>query len=701
MSRYVTMNDEEQHLEWAAFRLEKGQRHMIKKFNDAAMIRSVLKRARTGLWIIEIEEGKLPRMYADYTMLELLGIEKELEPEACYEHWFSRIAPESVEEVLQAVEKIASSDFAEVQYPWNHPKWGEIFVRCGGVLTPSEEGIFCMSGYHQNITDVVRLTREKEKLEASNEELLGSLHNMFFGLYRVDLETEGVTALRTPEDVVHFDATDYPSFIRDWCRLWIHPEDYENLERDFTMEHFQDLHRRGVEQFTREYRRKLNGSYCWVSFTIYFCELSDERKWAIIALNDVDERKRREEERNQALIEAFQAADSANHAKTDFLSRMSHDIRTPINAIIGMTAIASARAENPERVKTCLSKIDESSRVLLNLVNEVLEMSRFDTGKMKLEQKPFQLSRLICDCADLVEADFMRKRQKFSLSLSQIVHDDVIGDGGKIQQILLNLLTNANKYTQEEGEIGLSVRELSSETAKTAGYQIECRDNGIGMSEEFLPHIFEAFERSDDSRVGTIPGTGLGMTITQNLVSLMNGGIEVASALGKGSCFTVVLYLELQDETDKRRAFAEADRKAGSLEELRLDGKQILLAEDNEINQEIVRELLEMTGAVVDTAVNGQEALRAFEEHPGQYDLILMDIKMPVMDGNAAAAAIRRHPRGRDIPIIALTANAFAEDIAASRQAGMNEHLAKPVDPCRLVEILQHYIAAYSSTEAL
>ena len=690
MTLHVTMNIKE----IGATVQRSGKMSYGKKFNDAAMIHSVLNRARTGLWIIEIEEGKAPRMYADHTMLELLGIEEELEAEICYEHWFGRIAPESVESVQQAVEKIISSEFAEIQYPWSHPKLGEIFVRCGGVLTPSDPGIICLSGYHQNITDTVRLTREKDKLKASNEELLDSLHNMFFGLYRVDLETEEVSVLRSPEDSKNFDATDYQSFIGEWCRQWIHPDDYEELKHDFTMEHFKELHSRGIEQFTREYRRERKGEYRWVSFTIYFCELSDNWKWAIIALNDVDERRRQEEEQNQALVNAFQAADSANHAKTDFLSRMSHDIRTPINAIIGMTAIAAAKAEETERVKECLLKIDESSRILLNMVNEVLEMSRLDTGKMKLEQKPFKFSSLLQHCADVVEVDIERKRQKLYLSLDQLTHDNVIGDEVKIQQIILNLLTNANKYTQEAGEIRLSVSEFPSNNAKTAGFQIECQDNGMGMSEDFLPHIFEAFERSDDSRVGKIPGTGLGMTITQNLVSLMNGGMEVASTLGKGSSFTVVLYLgvrDKRDETNKKEKTNIQSEKALSFNELRMNGKRILLAEDNEINQEIVRELLEMTGAKVDTVSNGLEALHTFGSQPDSFDLILMDIKMPLMDGNAAAAAIRKHPRGRNIPIIALTANAFAEDIAASRQAGMNEHLAKPVEPQRLVKILQQY----------
>lgn len=669
---------------------------MIRKFNDAAMIRSVLNRARIGLWIIEMEEGKPPRMYADDTMTELLGLEPGVEPEDCYEHWFGRIAPESEGEVLRAVETIASSNFAEVQYSWNHPEWGEIFVRCGGVLTPAAEGVLCLSGYHQNITDVVQLTREKEKLQASNEELLGSLHNMFFALYRVDLEKGEVTALRTPEGVESFGGMDYNFFIREWGKQWIHPEDFEKLEKEFSMEHLLKLHGKGVEQFTREYRRKEGGRYRWISFTIYFCQLSEERRWTIIALNDVDERKRQEEERNQALIEAFQAANSANHAKTDFLSRMSHDIRTPINAIMGMAAIADSCAEDPVRVRECLTKIGDSSRVLLKMVNEVLDMSRLDTGKMKLEKKPFKLSGLIGCCVDMVEADFRKKRQHLEVSLSQVAHDGVIGDDVKIQQILLNLLTNANKYTGEEGLIRLSVTEFPSENAKTAGYQIQCEDNGIGMSPEFLPRIFEAFERSDDSRIGGIPGTGLGMTITQNLVSLMNGGIEVSSTPGKGSCFTVVLYLELDEEAKGDSLPEQQEKEQPCLEKQRLDGRKILLAEDNEINQEIVRELLEMAGAEVDTAGDGRKALLAFESCPEKYDLILMDIKMPVMDGNAAAEAIRRHPKGKKIPIIALTANAFAEDIAASRRAGMNEHLAKPVDPYRLVEIARHYAAIYS-----
>ena len=665
---------------------------MKQKFNDAQMIREVLSRAKTGLWIIEMEQDHPPRMYADETMLELLGLPEHPSPEACYEHWYSRIDPDFHETVQQAVAEIRAKSFAEVQYPWTHAAWGQIYVRCGGVLSRQEPGLFAMSGYHQNITDMVSLSQEKERLKTSNEELLGSLHNMFFSLYRLDLETASVIPLRVPEDQAYVGEMTYAEFLGAYTGSLLAPEDHEDLEQTFPLERLRALERDGQEQFSREYRRRFGTQYRWVSFTYYFCNLKG-RRWTIIALRDVDERRRREEEHNQALRQAFEAASRANGAKSEFLSRMSHDIRTPMNAIIGMTALAGVHADDPARVREYLKKIDESGRLLLNLINEVLDMSRIDNGKLCLTETTFHLTEVVAAAVEMVRLDLETKQQQLDLVCGPFAHDVVTGDSCRVQQVLLNLLTNANKYTQEGGRIRLAVTELPPEAQGGAvRYQIECEDNGMGMSPEFLHRIFEPFVRADDSRISAIPGTGLGMSITKNLVTLMNGAIEVTSTLGEGSCFTAVICLQAAEASPADEAPQEPGRQVQALDRLHLEGRCILLAEDNEINTEIMRELLLMTGAAVDTAGNGREAVEQVRSAPERYDLILMDIKMPVLDGNAAAAAIRALPLARHIPIVALTANAFAEDVAASRRAGMEEHLAKPIDPAQLAAVLQRWI---------
>lgn len=320
--------------------------------------------------------------------------------------------------------------------------------------------------------------------------------------------------------------------------------------------------------------------YQWISLTLYFCGESGEKRWGILALCDGDERRRKEEEQNRALREALQAANYANNAKSDFLSRMSHDIRTPINAIMGMTTLAYTRLEDPEQMRECLKKIEDSSRLLLGLVNEVLDMRRIDTGRLRLSEEAFDFRSMVQSCISMVEAAVAEKRQTLLVSLDGLIHTRVIGDEMRIRQILLNLLTNANKYTQEGGTIRLTVTELPSAAGKTAGYQIECEDNGIGIRKEFLPYVFEPFERTDDTRIGGIQGHGLGMTIARNLAALMNGRIEVKSEEGKGSCFTAVIYLTLQDEktgaeSEKREEVGEGLLPA-ALSKLDLEGKRVL-----------------------------------------------------------------------------------------------------------------------------
>lgn len=644
------------------------------KFNDVNVIRSSLREAKIGLWVIELEDGKEPRMFADDSMLELLGVTDNVTPEECYAFWYGCIGRQYVGRVQEAVGKLLAFEFAEVHYEYNHPGAGRIFVRCGGVRDSKEKRFVSLSGYHQNITDLQELSKERERLRTNNEELLGSLHNIFSSLYRVDLTSWNVVTMRSPDDALLASEVTYENFL-ERCTKYVHPDDVDTFLHDFSRENLQKLWVNGAMQFAREYRRKYSIGYRWVAFQIYYCELTGGRKWGILGTRDVHERRMLEEEKAQALADACQAAEASSLAKMEFLSRMSHDVRTPINAILGMTALAKAKKDDPEQVMACLDKIENAGNMLYRLVNEILDISRAESNQIHLEKEPLRISTLMRDSIEMVLPQATKQNLTIT-SEENVQHDYVLGDATRLREILLNFLTNAVKYTLPGGEIKLTVTELLASTGNNFGYQFECCDTGIGISKEFLPKVFEPFEREEDSRMTQIPGTGLGLAITRNLVTLMNGWIHVKSTKGEGSCFTATVYLEPQAE----KADGEGEAAQAENEEIRLDGISVLVAEDNEINREIALELLRMAGAKVEGVENGLEAVNAYIQNPEQYDIILMDIKMPVMDGNEAARRIRELESytGRRIPIIALTANSFAEDIAASLSAGIDKHLTKP-----------------------
>ncbi|WP_343249026.1 PAS domain-containing hybrid sensor histidine kinase/response regulator [Diplocloster hominis] len=541
-----------------------------------------------------------------------------------------------------------------------------------------------------------------------------------------------------------------------------------------------------------------------------------------VGIDMTEERKEKERQR-MALEDAYHAARVASSAKSDFLSSMSHDIRTPMNAIMGMAAIASANLDSPDKLRDCLNKIGTSSRHLLSLINEVLDMSKIESGRIDLNLEEVNLPDLIQSVTDMCRPLIIEKKQTFQISIGQVSHEKVITDGDRLQQILMNLLSNAIKYTPEGGSISLRIDETLTLSAGKSQYEFICTDNGIGISDEFMPYLFEPFSRAEDPRISKLQGTGLGMAITENIVRIMNGTIEVDSELGKGSKFTVSIPLELceKEETSSRelaglpvlvvdddqitcesatallnelgmrgywvlsgaealrivceaharredfyavildwkmpemdgletlkgirkslgkevpiiiisaydysdieeeflRAGADAfitkplfkskmlqvlqlfldsgkTETAVSEEEksLVLPGTHVLLVEDNDLNREIAMELLLMQHIDVDTVENGQLALEAFQASaPGYYDAILMDIQMPVMNGYDAASAIRALGRSdaQTIPIVAMTADAFAADVIKARSVGMNDHIAKPIDINRLLEVLENLL---------
>ena len=570
----------------------------------------------------------------------------------------------------------------------------------------------------------------------------------------------------------------------------------------------------------------IDGEYHYIQLRVAYVHETDGTRAVVIGTRDVDDLIRKERQQEMALQAAYDAAEAANRAKTDFLSHMSHDIRTPMNGIIGMTAIAAAHIDNKERVQDCLKKTTQASKHLLSLINEVLDMSKIESGKVDLVEEEFCFSDLIDNLLTMTSSQINEHHHELSVNISDVTHEAVVGDSLRIQKVFTNLMGNAVKYTPDGGKIKLSISEKPCNQARVGCYEVVFEDNGIGMSEEFIDRIFEPFARSnDDNHVNKVQGTGLGMTISRNIVRMMGGDIKVESKLGVGSRFTVTMYLKLQDAVvvqydkfvdldvlvadddelslqsccgmlndlgmktegvstggaaveqvvlhhqQKRDYFAciidwkmpdmdgiattrairksvgddvpiiiisaydwsdieQEARAAGAnafiskplfrsrlvktfstlvdsddfedqgtpfvaLETMNLQGKRALLVEDNALNAEIAREILEMTGLTVDHAADGVEAVDSMAEcEDGYYDMVFMDIQMPRMNGYDAARAIRALNRNycRRVPIIAMTANAFAEDVHAAKTAGMNEHIAKPLDLNTLAKILKKWI---------
>ena len=400
----------------------------------------------------------------------------------------------------------------------------------------------------------------------------------------------------------------------------------------------------------------------------------------IQALREMQVANKKLKKAKNITTEALQTAENANKAKTDFLSNMSHDIRTPMNAIIGMTSLIRHDAGNKAKVIEYADKIDISSQHLLGIINDVLDMSKIEAGKTVFKYTDFSILDFITELNTIFHSQIDEKNQTLTIIKENIRHEWVNGDKVHLMQIFSNLVSNAVKYTQKGGKIQFLVEECETKSSVYAKYRFLVSDNGMGMSADFKDTIFDAFTRAESSMMNKIQGTGLGMAITKNLVEAMGGTIDVESELSQGSCFEVLIDLRIaEDRFVSSAEQAEKDEPAGNV----LKGMRFLCAEDNELNAEILMELLKIEGAECTICENGKRVLEAFEQSaPGDYDMILMDVQMPVMNGYEATKAIRRssHELAKTIPIIAMTANAFSEDIQHSLAAGMNAHVSKPVE---------------------
>lgn len=459
------------------------------------------------------------------------------------------------------------------------------------------------------------------------------------------------------------------------------------LERESIQEHMAE----GTDDLRFEYRSGRK-ALLWENLDVICLERSGGiASKVLITWQDVTNVKEEEARFREALTQAFRMAEEASAAKSDFLSRMSHDIRTPMNAIMGMTAIAAANPEDGERVKDCLEKIDVSSRHLMGIINKVLDMSRIERGKIGLEEENFSISEIIDSLVKIFQAQINEKGQNLEI-VKNFVHESVIGDSVRLQQVFDNIMSNAVKFTPEGGRINIEVSEGASIIPGSGRYSFIFEDNGIGMEEEFVSRIFEPFTREQKQIVSGTEGSGLGMSIAKNIVQMMNGEIGVRSRPGKGSRFTVTVHLKIAETAEKNQGSEEKGERRDNMRHEDWNHKRLLLVEDNQLNMEIAEELLKPTGVKLEKARDGKEAVEKVEAHPsGYYDLVLMDIQMPVMNGYDATEAIRKLEGGayEELPIVAMSANAFSEDISKGKSAGMNGYISKPVERDKLIKAIE------------
>lgn len=792
---------------------------------------TVLNKTNIGLWALEFDEGKEPRLYVDDTMLELIGLTQRPSPEETYVAWAKNVDPAHNDEIELYLEKLKEGISVEILYPWHHPN-GEVWmIRCGGLRNYSYTKGIRIEGTHQNVTGIERLKKR------SLDDLLAALSDNFLNIYFLNPYTGRFEAFISKTSVYFdenrdFSNADFYTTVAEGFNIVYH-DDKQLLNDKFSRERLISLlENNGSDEFIvrwkadgdkllymknkitpftdsngqkkliigiedvsaeHEYEQRLSEQFAIVnglsqdyeyvdcltlgsdceSDTVYqyynrFDVLNRLSEWnnttslttrlkimhdtlvyepdrnaflaqtsrekilnslqkdkayyvnfrvclddiihfaqikftpikdsdgkiikLVIAYSNMDEPMRQQKEQHDRLAKALQDAEHASQAKSSFLFNMSHDIRTPMNAIIGFTAIALEHADNPDRVRDSLNKVNVSSKQLLNLINDVLDMARIESGKVVPEFHPISITDIAKELMDMIrETD--DKNLNIETDFSSIRHPYVLADELHLNRVLTNILSNSIKYTEKGGTIRYSIIEKPGDNEDYNSYDFVIEDTGIGMSAEFLEHIFDEFERANTSTASGVQGTGLGMAITHELVELMGGTIQIASELNVGTRTTITLSLKSIAAPDKGSEDISLDTSV-------LTGKKVLLVEDGVLNREIVKDILtEKYDMIVDEAENGEIAVDKFRNalYAGKnayYDIILMDIQMPVMNGYEATKVIRTLIRdeGTHVPIIAMTANAFEEDKQRALDNGMNAHMAKPLDPYTLGQLMVTFL---------
>ena len=648
-----------------------------------------LKNARIGLWRIEVEEGKTPRFYADEVMDELLGITKKVTPEERFIFHRSWIHPDDMDMFLEYSDKLTETQ-TEIVYRYIHPISGEMFVRCGGMRDDSVKGYISIIGTHQDISETIRLEREKEAerrlAEMNNELRQEKVRNENYYRDLLDMQSCGVMAYTLPgHKVIHMNAQALKMYglnsVAEVQRelgnvlgkvVYPKPETIEQLKR---LRNEDDM----VDYECIIGKGEPNECHALAKTKVVIIPTGERA--VLTTFLDVSNMV--------TLKNALKQAEEGSKAKTSFLFAMSHDLRTPMNAIIGYADLIEKHWGEKQLTEGYLQKLKEAGNFLMDLIGNVLEVARIESGKETLTETAWNLYRLEDTLNLLLDRDIAKKQLILQKNF-EIQHPDVYCDVLKIREITMNLLSNAVKYTPEGGKIHFSVRELPYEREGYALFQTVVEDTGIGISKEYIPHLFEAFTREKSSSESGIMGTGLGLRIVKKFVDLMEGSIIVESEIGKGTKFTVTIphrIIAVNELISKKNA-------GESSKEITLKNVRILLAEDNMLNAEIAMTLLSDVNALVELAPDGEKALSMLKKAPiGYYDLILMDIQMPHMNGYDATKNIRSLPDERSvIPIIAMTANAFEEDRQRAFAAGMNGYVTKPIKTEELVSSIKKIV---------
>lgn len=638
-------------------------------------IKEILRASRMGMWRVEIEEGKPPRFYADEVMDELLGIDREITPEERFVFHRSRIYPEDMRLFQEYSDKLTAAR-TEIVYRYIHPVSGAMFVRCGGERDTSVTEYVAVTGIHQDISETVRIEKEKEaerRLAELNDSLRKEKRRQdIYYKELLDIENCGVLAYTMPgHKVIHMNA--------EALRMY-GIESVEAAQRELgpllrqvyypDSEVLNQLKKLRNEDDMVDYEciiGKGKANECHALAKTKVVHIPTGERAVLTTFVDVSDMV--------MLKNALRRAEEGSRAKSSFLFAMSHDLRTPMNAIIGYAELMEAHWGEKEVTTNYLQKLKGASQFLLALIGNVLEIARIESGKETLNEAPWNLMMLEETLDILLDGEISRKQLTVNRNVN-IRHANVYCDALKIREIIMNLLSNAVKYTSEGGKIVLDIDEKPSARDGFMTLQIRVSDNGIGISKEYVPYIFDAFTRERSSSESGIIGTGLGLHIVKSFVDLMNGDISVKSEPGKGTCFTVEISCRKIPEEELQQQMEEQP------ENVSLAGRRLLLAEDNGLNAEIAMTILQDADAEVELAADGKIAVDKLQDVPvGYYDAILMDIQMPNMNGYEATKAIRKLTDERaKMPIIAMTANAFEEDRQAALAAGMDDYVAKPVE---------------------
>lgn len=668
----------------------------MKDFNTCEMKDSILNDSSIGLWYIDFVEGEKPKMYADDNMLMLLGYSSDesddLLPEDVYERWYSNIEESHLDIIDDTISKMKQGNHAEVQYPWNHPTFGTIYVRCGGNVDRTfTEGLRFM-GFHQDITNLVHLQQQQEqtKIESAYKEnvrymsIASVLSKKYDVIYYINLDNDRYIEFNVSGEFRRLALDISGNNFFDECaenlKRVCYKDDLEKMSILTNKEVL--LNRLGFDEFkSLEYRLVIQGRPTF--YRVEAVRPSKNKNHIIIASTNINKEVVDRNKYQQQLSNALHVAEKANNAKSTFLFNVSHDMRTPLNVIKGFSDIAINNMNDKERVLDCLDKINNASEHLLHLVNDVLDMSNIESGHLEIIEEKVDLVSASEEVNSMIKYLATSKNISY-VTKYDITNAEVMADISHVNQIMMNVLTNAVKYTPEGGEVTFAIEQTKQAYADRYKYRFIIKDNGVGISKDYMEHMFEDFTREKNVS-NKSEGLGLGLAITKRLVDSLQGEIEVESEVGKGTTFIITLPFRITSDAN------ESAEESTSLSNVSLEGKRILVVEDNELNSEITMEILSESGMTVDAVENGAVAVKRLRRKGvDTYDLILMDIQMPVMDGYEATRIIRNKIRGgSEIPIIALSANAFERDKINSLRAGMNAHLSKPINADVLCEVIK------------